>query len=87
LNLGRYEAGFWLNPERSALLIRLVNDYKNAWDRFGPLHIVDEVQASEMDPHLVWTQVEGCNWLGTYWARNQKQNPDSLRLLGKRGID
>lgn len=52
-----------LNPERSALLIRLVNDYKNAWDRFGPFQIVDERKAGEVDPHLVWTQVEGSEYL------------------------
>ena len=51
-----------LSDERSALLIRLVNDYKNAFERFGPFQIVDEKQANEVDPHLVWTQVEGSEY-------------------------
>lgn len=42
-----------------------MNDHKNAWDRFGLFQNVDEVRASEVNPHLLWTQVEASECTAT----------------------
>lgn len=53
-----------IEPKIGSLLVRLVSDLDKLINQYGPFRVLDATEAQEVDEGLVWTQVEGSEYVG-----------------------
>jgi len=83
-----------LDPEVASLVARLVTDYAAFLGRYGPLESLDEEDVDHVDPALVWSEVEGSEYIalvngyadhddctGWYYQASQPFDGDQLLLF------